>query len=418
LRDLQHFKFKKLNYNDKKIKPIKLPTMPNIKMPKNNNMDRVFNVAKGSPSVKLGKKMNPKGIVPKKSLNAFTSLKIRKGKNPRQNDNFKEQLKQKQIFAKNSRFEDSLKVGNKTKSKNTNFMKAVSSEFSGKGMSRIKQQKGLNPFKDFDNDGVPNALDCVPKNAKLQGPEQTIEDKLNPSEDLRTNFQETTPDNNGQSFDINEPAQDDLEFKGQSFKIEEPKQQEVELKTGQQFSITEAEQEPTSVTMREQPKKQKLLQVIGGAVQRKFQDDIAQRQREREQNKIFQQEVSAESAKRARREQVRRLAKARPVPRRQPSISGTAKDITQFKSGFGGFGISQQGLAIATGAGQESRAQKLLRLLGKAQPVQSQPQVQQQPQKQGYDTQQIQAAPGQTVLSPHSKRRVSYIRGPYKKRSE
>jgi len=217
------------------------------------------------------------------------------------------------------------------------------------GMTRIKQQKGLNPWGDFDGDGLINMLDCHPRNKNLQGPEHSLEDKLNT---------------------LDESEEEVIEQKPMSQPAPEPVDEEIS-------------------------KRQKLLEML----------DI--KEREKRLSLLRREQQSAEMDLKEKKKQLEALDKKKresKLSRAAQPLTGAVSTISTTSRSFGGFGVSQQGIlgATATNASQY----KLLLALGKAPPLEQQPQQQMS---------QAQQDPSQAVVSPYSKRRVSYVRGPYRK---
>jgi len=314
MKDLQNFKFKKLTYNDKKIHEFKPKEFVMPKMPHNKGIDRVRNVAKGN------------AMSFKKFTTSSNKITSHKG---------------------NIGFNKALMSINKTKSM---------------GVKRIKQQKGLNPFNDFDGDGLINMLDCNPRNKFEQGPEHTIEDKLNPSDELRDNFNE---------------APQSKASKLQSFLINN-----------------------------KQIKQEQALR--NADLRRKAERPDLHRKAERQERASIEKRKVAMLRREIRAREESRQTEGQKVKSAVGAVGGAVSTISGTTTKFGGFGVNQQQLTPMPD--NVSKRNKILMLLGK-EPEQVQAPIPQQAQ-----TPVQQSAPVQGgVDSPHSKRRVSYVRGPYKK---
>ena len=240
------------------------------------------------------------------------------------------------------------------------------------GRTRIKQQKGLTPWGDYDGDKVINMLDCNPRNKNLQGPEHSMEDKMNPSDELRRDYEADT---------TNTPieySQGVIEY------VEEPRTEKIsESKYDKELEKRKKEIEALDIQ-----EKQKRLALL-------------RRQQEEREADIKSKRKELEALEK-KKKVLGTTSKAKKAI--QP-ISGAVSTISQASTGFGGFGVSQQGILGATST--NASQYKILRALGKEPPVQYQQPVSQ--------VQQAQAQPDTTVVSPYSKRKVSYVRGPYKK---
>lgn len=297
---------KKINF--KKLKEPKLP----VSLPRNSKLDNVFNISKG--------RSNSRGM----------NTMLRRNK--------------------------------------LAYRGKISFNNSGnKGMTRIRQQKGLNPWGDHDGDKLINMLDCNPRNKYQQGPEHTLEDKINPEDELERE-------------EVNEPVEE---------------QQEKRMNRLQSF------------------------------LQTRSADKEQTRSADKEQLRIEEEDLRAKAAQKARRyEEQRKVAQLTRIERerlrqKKPGfkeaigqVGGTFGTISSAATSLGGFGISQSSLVQPNNASQY----KILAALGKAPPAQEvYPQAPQMATQQQQTVSQAQANPQQGIKSPYSGRRVSYVRGPYKK---
>ena len=246
------------------------------------------------------------------------------------------------------------------------------------GFRRINQQKGLKPTGDFDKDGLINMLDCNPRNFFEQGPSHTVDTKL---EDGTYVPEGTTA--------YREPAQSTAPTDADILRARQ--EQEAVLKAK---AMEKAQKLRESRYIRESVLKEKVK-------------DKAQKLRE---SQYIRDQVNLQRAKdnayQLTRAEKRLRAADTFVTGASTGISSFSKSVTGGVTGVGGFGINQAKLAPPQQG--MSKANKLRVFLGKepipeqnyvtvAQPVQSQV-----PQQGG-------------VESPYSKRKVSYVRGPYKK---
>jgi len=366
MTDMMSFKFKfpKLTYDDKKLTQFKMKEMKKISLPKNKNVVRVGEVARG-PNEKFAKLLN-------------------------------------------------------------NKRRAVRKPVSGHGLKRVRQQKGLNPWGDFDGDKVINMLDCDPRNKFKQGPGHELEDKLNgddngkkfivdvkgkdivPSENLRSNFQGTS------STSSSNPSSNSIDDK---FNEVRP-----QAAAPQSNVVREAERKGRFAEFRE---RRSDLQE-----ERRLRDDGILKDRQQRQA-IIQQKAKEKAQKDFEKKRVRELAKViqakedtrltgrekriqkigKGINLLDRGISSASATITGGATMVGGFGVSQQNLAPVRG--QLTRQQRILQALGKLPPEQAQ-QAQAQ-QSCGDAVRDVQRDPGQGVFSPNSKRVVRYVRGKYKK---
>lgn len=321
----------------KKIKFTKLkePKLPSA-LPRNAKLDNVFKISKG--------RFSSKGMM--------TALRRRGTSNGMNmfiqgNKVFKPGLTKKKGRFNLPRLDPEISFG----------------KIGGIGKRRIKQQKGLNPWGDFDGDGLINMLDCNPRNKHLQGPEHTLEDKLGPEDEFDPEMTEqpepTTTEQPREDPDIAEQRRR-LAFEQHLFK------------------------------------------------ERSQLDKLDLRRRETE--------TKLREAERKKKEQ----DKKKPTKAQQAgsALGDGITTISQASKSFGGFGVSQQKLVGATG--MNASQYKILAALGKAPPLPPQTTVQpiqpqQTQQTQQTTVQQAQSNPQQGIQSPYSGRKVSYVRGPYRK---
>jgi hypothetical protein len=233
------------------------------------------------------------------------------------------------------------------------------------GITRFKQQKGLKPWGDKDGDGLINMLDCNPLNKKQQGPD--LESMID--------------------GDVEEEIK------------EEPKEEDMEV------TLDVPDEEPAE---KPQPKAvDKLKSFLGGlqkATERDKEIATERKQREadlrakavKEAEKRAEKKRIAAEVRKMETEKQQRTTRAERFGNALKAYPGAISTLGGAARGVGGFGVSPTGYT--------SSSAHLMAFMGK--PVE---------QPQQAPIQQAQANPQQGVISPYSKRRVSYVRGPYRK---
>jgi hypothetical protein len=289
------------------------------------------------------------------------------------------------------------------------------------GFNRIKQQKGLNMWGDYDGDKIPNLLDCQPRNKHRQGPENNMPEVGSYS----TGYTEPKQEENLQQF-APPTVNRNVRYMDKKYPAYQPPEKEEDpLHKVGRFVATRA--------------KEKYANFKSDISRTENNSSIQYEGKEKAEKEIRKKAIEAEKKRYIREHQTPRYAGDKIVSGLRKGVgvmdsvvmtgAQSARYIGQSFAAqpsvrpaqYSGVGSRESHIInfLKAGRGQQTQVSgnnRILQILGK-EPQQTdviipQPQAQQYPQQS--DIQAPQSQEG-NVMSPYSKRPVTYIRGKYRK---